>query len=170
VVGEIDEISYWTNKNGGPGDADFYLLIYTEPLGDGSDDASWYNKRLNAEPYFISLAGDQVVAPANQWNEWSTAGSGNTAPLRFVDANRTGIGLGYGDGVMPTLQDLQSGPIDWSSLRSGGESTSIDYASQSVRSLAVSTGNPWNVGFDGLLDSITVRLTDGTELVLDLEA
>ncbi|WP_380677688.1 SipW-dependent-type signal peptide-containing protein [Salinigranum sp. GCM10025319] len=175
TIDEIDEISYWTKKSGGPSDVDFYLLVYTEPQGGtvssdpATDDASWYNKRLNAEPYFVDLAGDSVDAPANEWNEWSTAGTGGTGPLRFVDTNRSGIGFGYADGTMPTLQDLQAGPIDWSALRSGAQSSSIDYGSQPVKSLAVSTGSAWNGGFAGYLDEIVVRLTDGTTVTFDLE-
>ena len=168
TVGELDEVSYWTKKSGGPGDVDFYLLVYTEPTGSG-DDASWYGRRLNAEPYYLTLAGDQADAPANEWNEWTTDGTTDTAPLRFVDANRTGIGLGYGDGTMPTLQDLQAGPTDWSSLRTGGEATSIDYGSLTVKTIALSTGSAWATGFDGSLDDATVRLTGGSELRIDLE-
>ena len=168
AVDEIAEISYWTKKDGGPSDVDFYLLIYTE-TGTGNDDASWYGKRLNAEPYYLSLAGDQITAPADEWNEWSTAGTVDTDPLRFVDENRDGIGLGYADGTMPTLQDLQAGPTDWSKLRSGGESTSIDYGAQTVKTIAISTGTPWNTGFDGLLDEVRVSLVDGSELLIDLE-
>ena len=168
TVDEIAEISYWTKKSGGPSDVDFYLLIYTE-TGTANDDDSWYGKRLNAEPYYLSLAGDSVTAPADEWNEWSTAGTNDADPLRFVDTNRSGIVPGYADGTMPTLQDLQSGPTDWSMLRSVGESTSIDYGAQTVKTIAISTGTPWNTSFDGLLDEVRVSLTDGSELLIDLE-
>jgi predicted ribosomally synthesized peptide with SipW-like signal peptide len=180
TVGDIDEISYYTNKgyNHDSGTApnppggtpvDFYLAVYTEPTGGPGDDAGWYNKRLNAEPYYLNLAGDAIDAPANQWNEWNTNGTTTIDPLRFVDANRTGIGLGYADGTMPTLSDIQSGPVDWSALRSGAASTSIDYAAQSVKGISIQTGSGRNSSFSGLLDSVGVRLTDGTELVVDLE-
>ena len=176
TIDDIEEISYYTKKDvdgssSSPTPVDFYLLIYTEPQGGSTDDASWYNKRLNAEPYYANLAGEPVNAPANQWNKWTTAGIGpNSANrLRFVDANRSGIGFGYADGTMPTLADLQNGPIDWSALRTGGEVGSIDYGSQTVKSLAISTGSGWNSGFDGLLDNIVVKLTSGDTLVVDLE-
>jgi predicted ribosomally synthesized peptide with SipW-like signal peptide len=162
TIGDVASVEYHTRKPGAASDPDFYLTVYTEPFAGG--DASWYGYRLTAEP---SYARDPN-APAGQWNRWSTDSGPNQ--LTFYDSNRQGIGFGYTDGTIPTLADLQAGPIDWSAYRSAAAATSIDYGSQPVKTMSVSTGSGWAAGFDGYLDEIAVRLTDGSEVVFDLRA
>ncbi len=161
TIGQIQSISYHTvNGAANPSDVDFYLTIYTMPYVGG--EASWYGNRLTGEP----LYSNGYVAPsAWVWNAWTTDAGVNQ--LRFNDATLTGNQGFYGE---PTLQDIQAGDITWSDWYTGGgaSSTPVDYASQGVLYLTLSTGSGWS-SFEGYLDSITISLTTGETYVIDLE-
>jgi len=157
TIGQIASISYWTNKPGTP--QDFFLAIYTVP--DGKDDtAGWYGYRLNGEPYFSR----NLSAPNNTWNEWNT--SVGTNQLTFFDTAKTG---NYGFYGQPTLQDLQATNSfnwdDWGDY----SATAIDYGNETVKSISFQTGSGWASTFDGYIDDITITLTTGKSLTIDLE-
>ncbi|MGC9554923.1 MAG: hypothetical protein ACP5EK_06390, partial [Thermoplasmatota archaeon] len=158
TIDDIENIVYHTNKSGAQGDPDFYLLIYTVP--DGVDDHGWYGYRLNAEPYF----SNNLDAPANQWNEWNTDTGANQ--LTFFDSWKSGT---YGFYGQPTLQDLQAGAINWQVDYGYGEDQDIDYGSEQVKGLCISTGSLWSGTFDGYLDAVSITLTNGTSVTIDLE-
>jgi hypothetical protein len=162
AVSEIQSITYHTlNDATNPSDVDFYLVIYTEPYVGG--DAPWYGNRLNAEPLY---SNGYVSPTAGVWNEWNTDAGPNQ--LTFFDSNHCGNDGFYG---APTLQDVQAGPITWSTIPgSGGGATAtpIDYASQTVKFLSFQTGSGWPA-FEGHLDAITVHLTNGDSFLIDLE-
>ncbi|MCT9097350.1 CalY family protein [Haloarchaeobius sp. HME9146] len=171
TVDDIEEISYrtWSDTVTNPSNPNFYASIYTRAASDPNPDA-WYGKRLTLDPaYATETANPDVDAPAGQWNRWTTrATSQNT--LGVYDANRYGVGFGYTDGTIPTLSDLQSAAaFDWEDWRSAAASTAIDYGAQEVKTISVAVGNPWWPDFTGHLDAITVQLTSGEELQVDLE-
>ncbi len=159
TIDQIQSISYHTvNDATNPSGVDFYLTVYTMPYVGG--DASWYGNRLTGEP----LYSNGYMAPsAWVWNTWTT--DAGTNQLVFNDSNNSG---NYGFYGAPTLADLQAGTIDWSAWTSGGSSTSIDYGSQSVLYMTLSTGSGWS-SFEGYLDAITISLTTGDSYVIDLE-
>lgn len=163
TIDDIASISYQTKKPGGARSVDFFLAIYTAP--DGNDDtAGWYGYRLNAEPYF----SNNLNAPANTWNTWSTAAGSNQ--LTFFDTAKTG---GYGFYGQPTLQDLQAGAINWSSIPNCAPSCvnqSIDYGAETVKYISIQTGSSWSSTFEGYLDNLSIRLKDGKKVTIDFEA
>jgi len=159
TIDEIASISYWTNKPGSEGDVDFYLAIYTTP--DNNDNTTdWYGYRLNAEPYF----SQDLNAPVNEWNTWTT--DDGTNQLTFFDTAKTG---GYGSYNQPTLQDLQAGTINWHDYNSAYTDEEIDYGAETVKYITFQTGTGWMDTFDGYIDAITIELTTGDSLTIDLE-
>ncbi|HEX9749883.1 MAG TPA: hypothetical protein VGB22_01150, partial [candidate division Zixibacteria bacterium] len=163
TIGEIANITYHTVNDGtNPSGVDFYLLIYTLPYVGG--DASWYGNRLNAEP----LYSNSYVAPsAWVWNTWNT--DAGTNQLTYFDANHCGNFGFYGG---PTLQDIAAGDITWSSYPGAGvgaDPTPIDYSSQTVLYLNISTGSGWS-SFNGHVDALEIHLTTGDSFLIDLES
>ncbi len=157
AVQELASISYYTKKSGAQTDPDWGLLIYTKPFTGG--DASWYGRRLNAEPLYSS----DLNAPAGQWNRWFTAAGDNQ--LRFYDSNRTVAGFYNG----PALADLQAGPLDWGAYPTSGSSDVVDYSSEPIKYLSLQTGSSWAVGFTGKVDAVEIALSDGSSVLVDLE-
>lgn len=157
--GEIKSITYHTNKPGPQTSVDFSMNIYTAWFTGST--SSWYGYRLSAEPYFSK----NLNAPSNQWNTWST--NPGTNQLTFYDTNNDG-GV-YGFYTQPTLQQLQSGYIDWQSYLPSAPETSIDYSSQQVKYFEFGTGTAWAGTFRGYFDAITISLWDGTSVTFDLE-
>lgn len=157
TIADIDYISYVTKKPAAQDQVDFFIKIYTPPYPGG--DASWYGNRLNTEP----LYSNNLNAPANTWNTWSTV-SGNNQ-LTFNDHNHGPAGFYNG----PTLADVQAGPITWSAYVAGGDVNPIDYASQDVLYIAFGTGTAWNSIFNGYLDAIVIALKNGSSITFDLE-
>jgi spore coat-associated protein N len=147
TVGEIAEISYHTKKSQpfGTNDRDFFLHIYTT-TDSVTDPDGWYGRRLTALPRYAANRN----APAGQWNKWST--SSGTNQLQFYDMNDTSSG----DSV--PLSDIQAGNYPWTD--------SSDYASQTVKTLSITADD---VAFDSKVDAVTLELTTGESLTLDLE-
>lgn len=158
TVDDISEISYHTNKPFPEGDPDFYLVIYTKP--DGTDDYGWYGYRLNAEPYF----SNNLNAPANNWNEWSTDNGNNQ--LTFFDSWKTGT---YGFYGQPDLQDLQGGTINWHDYNPAFTDQDIDYGKEEILFISFQTGTGWADNFTGYIDQIKIELKSGDVLTIDLE-
>jgi hypothetical protein len=154
-VRDIASISYWTNKAGGAGDPDWTLLLYTAKLNDGNDSGSFYRSRLNSEPYFTQSA----AIPANTWHEWSTGNAADS--LRFYDQPRGGNFGTYND---PLLSDLKAGPVTWSN------STVWNYSEETISLFSLQTGSSWAAGFVGLVDGMTITLTNGDVGIVNLEA
>jgi hypothetical protein len=156
TLNDIASISYWTNKATTAADVDWTFLIYTAKTNSG-DTGSFYHTRLNSEPYFSSTP----VVPANTWHQWSSNDPNN--PMRFYDAARSGTFGTYGD---PTLAQLQAGPITW------GNNTQYDYrtSADTISLFSLQTGSAWANGFTGLVDGLTITLTNGDVGIVNLEA
>lgn len=154
TIDEIDSISFYTKTDHaitGSTPNNFYLSIYTEP--DGTDDsASWYGYLLNGEPYL----SQDLDAPANQWNVWSTDDGDNQ--LTFYDPDTADIFGFYGQ---PTLQDLQAGDINWQDDFGHGEDQDIDYGTETVKSIVFATGSGFASEFEGYLDTLEISVTSG---------
>ncbi|MCR4428193.1 MAG: PKD domain-containing protein [Caldiserica bacterium] len=158
TIDQIQSISYHTKKETPEDAPDFYLVIYSQT--DGSNDHGWYGYKLIAEPYF----SESLNAPSGQWNEWST--DPGTNQLTFFDPDTIGSFGFYGQ---PTLQDIQNGPIDWNSYKNTLPETSIDYGNEVVKYISFQTASNWTTGFSGCIDAISISLTDGTVVNIDLE-
>jgi hypothetical protein len=136
----------------------WFLSIYTAPYTGG--EASWYGNRLILEPYLAANYSN----PGNQWNTFSTASGANQ--LRIDDtALSSSLGF-YGE---PTLATAQSGSINWSTYFAGGSSTPIDYGSQNIKYIVLSTASGWAAGFNGMVDNVNINSTQGN-VQFDLEA
>jgi len=163
TVDEIADIKYWTkNDNLNPSGVDFFMKIYTVPDGI-DDDATWYGRRLNAEP----LYSNNYSPVANTWVEWSSA-SPPQNELVWFDGDNSG---NFGFSGAPTLADLQSGAITWSTWPGAGgtgTATPIDYGPETVKWFTIGTGSGWS-SFEGYLDAVTIELTNGDSYVFDLE-
>lgn len=70
---------------------------------------------------------------------------------------------------LPTLDDIQAGPIDWSNY-GGNLSITHDYRNETVRALSLQTGSVSGIDLEAYIDDVTVTLTNGETLHLDLEA
>lgn len=159
TIDEIQSITYQTvNGASNPSNVDFYMLLYTQPCTGG--DASWYCHRLTAEPIY---ANGFVSPTAWVWNTYTTDAGANQ--LTFYDYARSGT---YGFYGAPTLQQIQAGAINWSTLFTGGSTTPVDYGGESIKFITLSTGSGWE-SFEGYLDAITITLTGGAEYIIDLE-
>jgi len=158
LVSELKSIAYHTKKPGAGETVDWYVIIYTKPYTGG--DGTWYGNRLNSEPMYSY----NLNAPANQWNQWCT--DAGTNQLTFFDQARTHMGF-YGG---PTLANITAGPINWASYPNSGGSTTIDYSTKPVLYLSLQTGSAWSGGFLGLLDAISITLTDDSSALIDLES
>jgi hypothetical protein len=155
TIGDIASVSYWTNKPGDQGSPDWTFLIYTAPqTGDPS-----YHTRLNSEPYF----SNNLSAPSNSWNEWSSDGSTNQ--MRFYDQPRSGT---YGTYTDPTLDQITSGPVTWNGAGQSG--TTVDYTNEVITTFSLQTGSAWANGFSGLVDGLTITLKNGDVAYVNLEA
>jgi len=145
-ISDISSISYWTNK---PTTAivDWSLAIYTVSQGTG-----WYNSRLSAEPYFTGVA-----ATPNSWTMWSTNDATN--PLTFYDQPRSG---NYGTYADPTLAQIRAGAV-------AVGNTTHDYSNESILCFYLGTGSSWASDFKGLVDGLTITLTDGEVGTVNLD-
>jgi len=161
TVSDIEEISYWLYEPDALEGVDIYLNIYTKPEGDGDDSGSFYDSRLQALPAKANQGSPDFTA--EEWNKFSTkAGAANT--LAWSDTGRGGnFTLS-----LPTLEDLQAGTIDWSTY-GANLSISHDYRDEVVRALSLQVGSVSGVDLEAWIDDITVKLTSGETLRLDLE-
>lgn len=157
TINDIASISFATKNGGTVDDVDFYFTIYTMPFEGG--DASWYGYRLTGEAMY-SLTYTPVP---DQWNVWTTTAGLNE--VVFSNSPRTAVGF-YG---APTLADIQAGPLNWSDYPNSGSTETIDYSTEVVKYITFATGSPWYETFEGYIDEITIVLTDGTSLIIDLE-
>ena len=171
TVDEIAEISYWLYEDSQLAGNDIYLLIYTRPEGDGQDGESWYDSRLVALPTNANRESPNFTP--GEWNEFSTRNSASNT-LVFDDS-----GHKSGDSVsgpyLPTLSDLRSGPINWTTYDSsptpdegGSTPNTIDYRDQEVKALSLQT-NSTSPDLEAWIDDVTVELTTGETLTIDLE-
>ena len=160
TVADIEEISYWLYEPTALEGVDIYLNIYTRAEGDG-DDAAWYDSRLQALPSEAN-GGSPNFTPG-EWNEFSTAaGASNT--LTWSD---TGRGGNFNQ-PLPTLDDVQSGPVDWNTYGANASFTH-DYRDEEVLALSLQVGSQSGIGLEAYIDDVTVTLASGDTLRLDLE-
>ena len=161
TVADIGEISYWLYESSALDPSDIYLNIYTRPEGDGDDTVSWYDSRLQALPSDAN-DGSPSFTPG-EWNEFSTA-SGASNTLAWTDGGRSGLDFTL---PLPTLDDVQTGPIDWSTY-GPSLSTTHDYRDEEVLALSLQVASN-NTDLEAYIDDVTVTLTSGETLRLDLE-
>jgi hypothetical protein len=145
TVGEIQSISYWTNKDTlhTVNAADWYLQIYTVDLPNNS---TWYGYRIGAEPYFSS----NLTETANSWTKWSTDAGNNQ--LRFFDSSNNAYFGSYTD---PFLDYFTS---------------SATYKDQAISLFSIATGSGWAAGFNGYVDGLTIQLASGEIGTVNFEA
>jgi predicted ribosomally synthesized peptide with SipW-like signal peptide len=160
TVADIEEVSYWLYEPTALEGVDIYLNIYTRAENDG-DDAAWYDSRLQALPSEAN-GGSPNFTPG-EWNEFSTAG-GASNTLTWSD---TGRGGNFNQSL-PTLDDVQSGPVDWSTY-GANVSFTHDYRDEEVLALSLQTGSVSGIDLEAYIDDVTVTLTSGETLRLDLE-
>jgi hypothetical protein len=155
TVGDIASVSYWTDKPGASDSVDWSFYLYTALQATGNT-GSFYHTRLTSEPLYSGAA----TVPANTWHEWT---SGGAAPMRFYDSARdNGI---QGTTSDPTLADIESGAFTWSA-----SGTTVDYRDELINFFSLQTGSAWSAGFLGLVDGLTITLTDGEVGTVDLAA
>jgi hypothetical protein len=159
-LSDIAEVSFWTSTPATESTSPFYLVLYT--ARDGVEDGGWFGYRLHALPQ----AAVGVEAAGEAWTKWSTAGSANA--LRFADEPTLGTFAAPG---LPSLAELQGTPaFDWSARNGAWPATAIDYAGEAMRFVSIQTGSGFETtGTDARLHLVTLTLTDGRSLVLDLE-
>jgi len=157
MIAEIAEIAFYTLKFAEQDGVNFYMNLYTEPYIDG--DADWYGHRLTLEPMHANNFRDTL----DNWTEWSTAPGINQ--LTFYDSNHGPAGFAGA----PTLDRMVLGSIDWPMLTPTGRGI-IDYSDQYVKLIVIDTGNPWAEDFEGYVDAISLTLTDGEQVVINLDA
>jgi len=157
TIDQISSLSFTTQKSLPltPPDLDFYWTIYTEGTEHG-----WYGERLTSEPMYYN----NYVSLYNSWTTYSTA-SGNNQ-MTFFDSNRSPAGYSGA----PTLNDVQSGPINYNyTYPFWTTGSGIDYGLKTVKYMSLSTGSAWNSVMLSYLDAITITLTNGDVLKFDLE-
>jgi hypothetical protein len=156
TVADIASIRVSTRRNDAT-TPDFTMLVYTTPTDDPGD-SSWYRYRLHAE-----LANaDMLNAPASTWNTYSTSAGENQ--IRFWDYRNSSVGAGEqpSDNYF-TLADMQAGPV----VPAGTTLEGRDYRAETVKFLTFSTYSNYTA-FDGSIDGIEIRLTNGRVLALDV--
>lgn len=159
TIGDLSSLSFST-YGVTPQSPNWYLTIYTTPYAGG--EKSWYGNRLVLEPYLAN----NLTGGANQWNTWSTASGANQLTINDTGGLSGNIGF-YGQ---PTLADIQAGLINWATLGSpGGSSTAIDYSQMDILGIVLSTGSPWDNGFDGLVDDVQIDTANNGSVTFDLE-
>ncbi|MDX2093006.1 MAG: hypothetical protein SFX73_34505 [Kofleriaceae bacterium] len=156
TLGEIASIKLRTRRPAGAA-YNFAVLVYTRADGT-DDDASWYGRRLHA---YLDWAASPS-APADTWNTYSTASGTNQ--LQFWDYRNANVQ----QGVQPannffTLATLQAGPVT-----PAGVTGARDYRAEKVKFVTLATYSNFPT-FEGSLDGLEITLTNGKQLVLDLE-
>lgn len=151
AIQDLASISYYTDKPAVQTEYDWHPSIYTARQNDGFDLASWYRDRIQAHaPAALSLN-----APANQWNQWTTA-TGPNNQLQFY-ASRTGF----------TTED-----IAWSDLAGGSVtrgSSTFDFSDETILFIDISMGANSQGGTGASqLDGVRILLTDGSVADINL--
>lgn len=120
-----------------------YLNIYTQKI-DGSSSPSWYESRLNVEPYY---AGNyDKYTGAGNWYTWSTENTGDNAYITVYDStpNRGGNGSGF-QGAMgfgSTWNELQNGAV---SITNPSDPSYVrDYSSEKVWGVSINVNDTQN--------------------------
>jgi predicted ribosomally synthesized peptide with SipW-like signal peptide len=173
TIEEIDEISYWLYEpNSSLQGNDVFLNIYTKPESDGDDTKSWFDSRLAALP--AEAEGGSPTFSANTWTKFTTKVSGPNT-LNFWDSGRApqfNNGVNYinkpAASDQPTLSDLQSGDINWSNYGTNEADSPYSYYDETVKALSLQT-NSTSPELEAYIDDVTVTLTSGETLNLDLE-
>jgi len=161
TVADIEEITYWLYEPTDLDPSDIYLNIYTQPESDGDDAASWYDSRLQALPSDAN-GGSPNFTPG-EWTKFSTTDSASNT-LAWSDTGRAGLDFTQ---PLPTLGDLQSSALDWTNY-GPSLATTHDYRDEEVLALSLQVGST-NTDLEAYIDDVTITLTNGETLRLDLE-
>jgi hypothetical protein len=145
TIDDIKSLSWSVNSSHS---ADWYVSIYTDPYVGGFK--TWYGQRLTFEGLY---ANNPNFTPG--WITFST--DTGTNQVTGNDSNHSG---NFGTAGQPTLKDYQDGPIN-----------GIDYGSQYVNHIRISTATGWASGYTGFLDNFNLEL-NGTlgSATVDFEA
>ncbi|MBC3765163.1 PEP-CTERM sorting domain-containing protein [Neptunicella marina] len=151
-LGDLISLSFDTLKNSGVND--FFIQIYTTV--DGNHDGSgWYGQRLTFDP----LYANNINAPANNWNTWSTLAGTNQ--LNVYDHQN------YGGYAAPTLAQLLDGSYVDDPFYTFDD---IDYSREAIRGITIKTGSAWGTTFSGSIDNVNFDFGNKGQLQFDLEA
>jgi predicted ribosomally synthesized peptide with SipW-like signal peptide len=152
TVGDIAELGYWMNHSNSLG-TDFFLQVFTAPKDDGTDLGGFFNARLTAVP--PNANGGSPVWNPGQWNEFSTdPGAQNQLYFYLEDDQQVST-------TPRTLADLKSNPFT-------ANGNDYGQATDEVFAIAMIT-NSRDSGFTGYLDDVSLELTGGETLSIDLE-
>ncbi|WP_299073930.1 PEP-CTERM sorting domain-containing protein [uncultured Paraglaciecola sp.] len=155
LLGDLSSLSFDTFKSVAGEANDFYIQIYTT-ANDISDGAGWYGQRVTFDPRYA----DNINAPANQWNTWSTDGAENS--LAIYDSAGGNFG-GYNSPSLEQLFDTNYADDDFYSF------ANVDYANEQILGIKIGTGSGWADGFTGLLDNVVFDFGQKGLLQYDLE-
>jgi len=141
TIGEIDEISFKTNRPTGQTDA-FYLEIYTA-TEDGA--STWFGYRFKAHTSWVQSTGDE------NWITWTTTDtqSAGATTLKFADATTD---LNPATATM-TLADLKQ-----------------QFGDKNVKAISISAPLVSDASSAQFLDDIYLKLIDGREVRINLES
>jgi len=161
-LGEVSRMSYWTKISGvhtSSTPADWALIIYTKPHAGQAKSTNFYGVRLGLEPYFAQ----NLVDPANTWNQWTTLGAINQ--LRVYESTSGATGANFGTGSDPDWL-TRIGGNSLTGPNGGGE----PYATQPILAFSVQTGSGTSAGFTGRVDGYRIELFDGSVANINFEA
>ncbi len=159
-LGELTSITYQTNKPGLQSDlAEWRLSIYTVPIDKVADPADaltgpgdmarWHRSRIQALPQ----NSDNLNAPANQWNLWTTDDATNQ---QIFFTNRPGFGADDIEWSELTAGPVTRGPNAWDF--SGEEIMMIDFT------MGANTGGGSG---SSQLDAIVLSFSNGNSVSIN---
>lgn len=154
LLGDLQSVSFKTNKPTSGEQNDFFVQIYTTQ--DGVEDGSWFGQRITFDPRYAA----NLNAPAGTWNTWSTSGPENV--LAIYDSANNFFG-GYNG---PTLAELLDPAYQDDDLYSF---SNVDYASEQILGIKIGTGSAWASSFEGSIDDVVFDFGNRGQLAFDLE-
>jgi hypothetical protein len=174
LVSEVASMSFYTNKPTGPTTEDWFFIVYTKPFANdvftvpvntAVTARSWfYGSRFHA---LVDLS-QNLNAPANTWNQWSTSAGTNQltfAESTAVNSPNSGIyapsGATFGvAGTNKIWTDFIADPTLLTGTAVPAPGPTVLRSSQTISefSLQTSSGSTFTGGVDGLV----ITLTDGS--------
>ncbi len=145
-LNKVKSIEFNTLKNSLQNNQNFVLDL-------SISNSAGYARDLILEPKYSRNFSDNL----GSWVTWSTNSGVNQL---------TAYDYAFGPSencTLPTLQDLQAGPVSWSN-------ETIDYSQNSIVMATLSADNPWADTFNGYIDGIKIILNDDSVITVDFEA
>lgn len=144
-VSDINSFSITTRQaEGSTPVQNAYFNIYTQK-GEGSTSTSWYESRLNSEPYYATNL-DKYTG-AGDWYTWSTEDKGDNAYLTIYDSSPNVGANGAGGfqgayGVGATVDQLKGGEV--SITRPSDTPFSKDYSQEKLNYISINVNDTKN--------------------------